>query len=107
MSRKLPIVTSVPTKMRLIGLYWSSLFQPLDFRLRVIARMKTLQVLDNIEISESEATAALRLAAGSRVSSVSSQFNKNYNGTSCLLALIRVIAKLTVFFCTFIRIKCW
>ncbi|XP_067941699.1 leucine-rich repeat-containing protein 9-like [Watersipora subatra] len=44
--------------------------KPLDFRLRVIARMKSLQTLDNTAISESEATAALRLAAGSRISQV-------------------------------------
>ena len=104
-------MTSVPTKMRLIGLYWSSLFQPLDFRLRVIARMKTLQVLDNIEISESEATAALRLAAGSRVSSVSSQFKsvKNYQDTCYILFACFDWrgCNFTVVFCTFIRIKCW
>jgi len=47
----------------------------MEFRLRVIARMKSLQTLDNVEISESEATSALRLSAGSRISPVCIEFS--------------------------------
>ena len=45
-------------------------FQPAGFRLRVIGRIRTLKMLDGVAVNEAEATAALRLAAGSRISQV-------------------------------------
>ncbi|XP_013396331.1 leucine-rich repeat-containing protein 9 [Lingula anatina] len=45
--------------------------KPDGLRLRAIGRLKALTVLDGIPVTESEATAALRMAAGSRISQVS------------------------------------
>lgn len=44
--------------------------KPTDVRLRLISRVKSLCLLDGEKVAESETTAALRLAAGSRVSQV-------------------------------------
>ena len=46
------------------------LFQPEGLRLRAIGRIKSLTVLDGHPVTEAEAAAALRMAAGSRVSQV-------------------------------------
>lgn len=39
--------------------------------MRTIGRLKSLSLLDNKPVTESESTAALRMAAGSRISQVS------------------------------------
>lgn len=51
--------------------------------------MKSLQMLDDVDISESEATAALRLAAGSRISHVShSELSAHCMHSSMRLAIL-------------------
>ncbi|XP_071832914.1 leucine-rich repeat-containing protein 9-like isoform X2 [Apostichopus japonicus] len=45
--------------------------KPEGLRLRTIGRLKSLSLLDNKPVTESESTAALRMAAGSRISQVS------------------------------------
>ena len=45
--------------------------QPENIRLRIIGRLKSLTLLDGSCVSETEATAALRVAAGSRISHLS------------------------------------
>ncbi|XP_078672195.1 leucine-rich repeat-containing protein 9-like isoform X1 [Branchiostoma floridae x Branchiostoma belcheri] len=45
--------------------------KPDDLRLRTIGRLKSLTKLNGVTVTEAEATAALRLAAGSRISQVS------------------------------------
>ena len=49
----------------------ANLFQPEGIRLRAIGRMKMLTKLNGMPVTEAESTAALRLAAGSRISHVS------------------------------------
>ena len=46
-------------------------FQPENLRLRIIGRLKSLTLLDGSCVSETEATGALRIAAGSRISHLS------------------------------------
>lgn len=46
-------------------------FQPENLRLRVIGRLKSLTLLDGSAVTEIEATSALRVAAGSRISQLS------------------------------------
>ena len=45
--------------------------KPSGLRLRVISRLKSLTKLDGVLVTEAEATAAMRMAAGARVSQVS------------------------------------
>lgn len=45
--------------------------KPENIRLRIIGRLKSLTLLDGTCVSETEATAALRIAAGSRISHLS------------------------------------
>ena len=47
------------------------MFQPSGLRLRTIGRIRSLTKLNGIAVTEEEATAALRMAAGSRISQVS------------------------------------
>lgn len=47
------------------------IFQPQNIRLRVIGRLKSLTLLDGSAVTEHEATAALRVAAGSRICQLS------------------------------------
>ena len=46
-------------------------FQPEGLRLRIIGRLKTLTKLGGVVVSDEETAAALRMAAGSRISQVS------------------------------------
>ena len=48
----------------------NSLLQPEGLRLRAIGRIRSLTKLNGVTVSENEATAALRMAAGSRISQV-------------------------------------
>ena len=45
--------------------------QPEGLRLRIIGRLKTLTKLDGVPVGDEETAAALRMAAGSRISQVS------------------------------------
>lgn len=45
--------------------------QPDELRLRIVGRLKSLTTLDGQPVTEIEATGALRMAAGSRVSQIS------------------------------------
>jgi len=45
--------------------------QPEGLRLRIIGRLKTLTKLDGVQVGDEETAAALRMAAGSRISQVS------------------------------------
>ena len=56
---------SIPCK------FYCDFSQPDGLRLRVIGRIKSLRQLDDEPVTEAEATAALRMAAGSRISQVS------------------------------------
>ncbi|KAK2161241.1 hypothetical protein NP493_82g05041 [Ridgeia piscesae] len=48
--------------------YWQ---KPEGLRLRIIGRLKTLTKLDGVQVGDEETAAALRMAAGSRISQVS------------------------------------
>ncbi|XP_033624638.1 leucine-rich repeat-containing protein 9-like [Asterias rubens] len=54
-----------------LDLRYNSWQKPDGLRLRTIGRLKSLSMLDGQAVTESEATAALRMAAGSRISQVS------------------------------------
>jgi len=44
--------------------------QPDNLRLRIIGRLKSLNLLNGAPVTEAESSAALRVAAGSRISQV-------------------------------------
>ncbi|KAJ8046058.1 Leucine-rich repeat-containing protein 9 [Holothuria leucospilota] len=54
-----------------LDLRYNNWQKPEGLRLRTIGRLKSLTLLNNQPVTESESTAALRMAAGSRVSQVS------------------------------------
>ena len=66
-------------------LYVTLLFQPEGLRLRAIGRIKSLTVLDGHPVTEAEAAAALRMAAGSRVSQVHVMLYADKKLSICLI----------------------
>ncbi|XP_022094850.1 leucine-rich repeat-containing protein 9-like [Acanthaster planci] len=71
MKDDLSILRKHATGLTCLDLRYNKWQKPDGVRLRTIGRLKSLSMLDGQAVTESEATAALRMAAGSRVSQVS------------------------------------
>ncbi|XP_038075835.1 leucine-rich repeat-containing protein 9-like [Patiria miniata] len=71
MKDDLSILRKHATGLTCLDLRHNNWQKPDGVRLRTIGRLKSLSLLDGQAVTESEATAALRMAAGSRVSQVS------------------------------------
>ncbi|XP_071079047.1 leucine-rich repeat-containing protein 9-like [Haliotis cracherodii] len=68
---ELSILRKHMSGLKTLNMRYNPWLKPDGLRLRVIGRLKSLTLLDDQPVTEEEATAALRVAAGSRISQLS------------------------------------
>ncbi|XP_041353285.1 leucine-rich repeat-containing protein 9-like isoform X2 [Gigantopelta aegis] len=91
---ELSIMRKHMSTLKTLDIRSNPFLKPNTLRLRIIGRLKALTLLDGVPVTEEEATSALRVAAGSRISQFSLiTFSRTNNTSPRSLSLVE-LAKL-------------